>query len=198
MSLPRSDIEFHSLPARDDKKNFDLFFKKYYPRLTAYACLFLEPQAAEDEVQNLFAYLWENADDITIHTSLEAYLFKAVYQRCLNQLKQRKSRNYHHKLIEDYLTEFEEKLFDPDTNDSIRKLYMEELKEDINHAIDSLPEKCREVFMLSYIYDLKNREISEVLGVSLSTVENHVYNALKVLRQKLAKHAHLITILFPL
>ena len=186
------------LPDRGDKPSFDTFFNKFYPRLTAYACLFLDPQAAEDMVQDLFVYLWENSGKIIIHTSLDAYLFKAVHQRCLNQIKLRKIHNSHHKLIEDYLLEFETRMFDPDTNESIRKLFMEELKEEIRIAIDSLPEKCREVFMLSYIYSLKNKEISELVGISLSTVENHIYNALKALRQKLSKYSFLITILFPL
>jgi RNA polymerase sigma-70 factor, ECF subfamily len=187
-----------SLPGRSDKIAFDTIFKKFYPRLTAYACLFLSPQAAEDVVQDLFVYIWENNDKIIIHTSLDAYLFKSVYQRCLNQIKQQKNHNYHNKIIEDYILEFEMRIFDPDTNESIRKLFMEELKEEIKTAIDSLPEKCREVFMLSYIYSLKNKEISEVLGISLSTVENHIYNALKSLRQKLSKYANLITIIFTL
>ncbi|NWJ50368.1 MAG: RNA polymerase sigma-70 factor [Bacteroidetes bacterium] len=191
-------IGFTSIPPQDDKIAFDNFFKHFYPRLTAYACLFLESEAAEDIVQDLFVYIWENSKFISIHTSLEAYLFKSVYQRCLNQIKQRKTRNIHLKIIENYLLEFESQLFDPDTNDSIRKLYMEELKEDINNAIDSLPEKCRKVFMLSYIHNLKNKEISKVLDISQSTVENHIYNALKILRQKLAKHSHIIAILFPL
>jgi RNA polymerase sigma-70 factor, ECF subfamily len=191
------NISFKNLPAPGDKKEFGIFFKKYYPKLAAYACLFLEPELAEDVVQDLFVNIWENAETIKVHTSLEAYLFKAVYLRCLNQLKQRKSRNNHHKLIQDYLMAFESRLFDPDTNNALRKLYMDELRDDINKAIDSLPEKCREVFMLSYIHDLKNKEISELLGVSQSTVENHVYNALKALRKKLAKHTHILFILFP-
>lgn len=197
--MPEStNIVFKSIPAQEDKDAFDNLFKHFYPRLTAYACLFLESDAAEDIVQDVFVYIWENADSIIIHTSLDAYLFKAVYQRCLNQLKQRKSRDNHHKIIENYLIELESHLFDPDTNDSIRRLYMEELRADINNAIDSLPEKCRKVFMLSYMYDLKNKEISEVLGITQSTVENHIYNALKVLRKKLAKHANIIALLFPL
>lgn len=193
-----NNIVLKSIPSQDDRDAFDSLFKQFYPRLTAYACLFLETEAAEDIVQDVFVYIWENADSINIHTSLDAYLFKAVYQRCLNQLKQRKSRDNHHKIIENYLIEFESRLFDPNTNDSIRRLYMEELKTDINNAIDSLPEKCRKVFMLSYMYDLKNKEISEVLGITQSTVENHIYNALKILRHKLAKHVNIITLLFPL
>lgn len=197
MSLEPNDKSLF-LPIKGDKESFDSFFRKFYPRLTAYACLFLETQAAEDLVQDLFVYLWEHLGEITIHTSLDAYLFKATHQRCLNQLKQRKTRDFHHKLLEDYLIDFETKLFNPDTNESIRKLFMEDLKEEIKAAIDSLPEKCREVFMLSYIYDLKNKEISEVLTISISTVENHIYNALKVLRKKLANHMHVVTLLFPL
>lgn len=186
------------IPGKGDREAFDFFFKKYYPRLTAYASLFLEQQASEDTVQDLFLFLWENSGKIRIHTSVEAYLFKAIYQRCLNQIKQRKNHDYHHKLIENYIAEFELRFFDPDTNESIRKLFMEDLKKDINFAIDSLPEKCREVFMLSYIYELKNKEIAEVLGITLSTVENHIYNALKVLRKKLSKYASILALIFPL
>jgi RNA polymerase sigma-70 factor (ECF subfamily) len=182
-----ADLLIQKLPASGDKKAYDELFKKFYPRLTGYACLFLEAQAAEDIVQDLFVYLWENSGSVKIHTSLEAYLFKAVYLRCLNQLKQRKTRNSHHDFLRDYLSEVQSRLFDPDANESIRKLFMEDLRDEIRSAIDSLPERCREVFMLSYIYKLKNKEISEVLGVSLSTVENHICNALKVLRRKLGK-----------
>ena len=187
-----------TLPDKEDRKAFDRLFNQFYPRLTAYACLFLEDGVAKDVVQDLFLYLWEKSDSLEIHTSLDAYLFKAVYQRCLNHLKQLKTRSYHHKLIEDHLLEFAAQFFDPEKNESIRRLYMQKLAADIKAAIDSLPDKCREVFMLSYLHDLKNKEISEVLGVSVSTVENHVYNALKVLRKKLANHANMISIIFPL
>jgi RNA polymerase sigma-70 factor (ECF subfamily) len=196
--MKENNTTFISLPDKEDRKAFDCFFRQFYPRLTAYACLFLEDEVAKDVVQDLFLYLWEKSDSLEIHTSLDAYLFKAVYQRCLNHLKQFKIRNYHHQLIEDHLHELEAQLFDPEENESIRRLYMQELAADIKAAVDSLPEKCREVFMLSYLYDLKNKEISEVLGISVSTVENHVYNALKALRIKLAKHAYIISIIFPL
>jgi RNA polymerase sigma-70 factor, ECF subfamily len=192
----KAALVFKTLPSHGDQEGFDSFFKSFYPRLTAYACLFIENQAAEDIVQDVFVYLWENSSSICIHTSMEAYLFKTIYQRCLNYLKRKKNRNYHHKLIEDYMMEFQTRSFDPDTNESIRKLYMEELKEEIKTAIDSLPDKCREVFMLSYMYHLKNKEISDVLGISLSTVENHIYHALKTLRQKLSSYVKIIAVLF--
>lgn len=185
------------IPLRGDKEKFDRFFKRFYPRLTAYACLFVDDVAAEDIVQDFFVYLWENSEFIDIHTSLEAYLFKSIYLRCLNLIKQRNTHKNHHKQIEEYLLKFEKQLFDPDANESIRRLFMDELGAEINAAIDSLPEKCRQVFLLSYIHDLKNKEIAEILGISNKTVENHIHNALKVLRVKLSKHAKILALLFP-
>ncbi len=175
------------IPGKDDKTDFDRLFRLYYPRLVAYGCLFLEQQTAEDIVQELFVCLWENSKRIIIHTSLEAYLFKSVYLRCLNVIKQRKTRDRHRQLIEESILASELRQFDPDGNESIRKLYSQDLENDLRTVIDTLPPKCRAVFKLSYLYEIKNKEISHILDISLSTVENHLYNALKVLRLKLKK-----------
>ena len=68
----------------------------------------------------------------------------------------------------------------------------------LEDAITSLPPKCREVFMMSYIENLPNKDISARLGISLSTVENHIYSALKQLRVALAKDkAFLLFTLLP-
>jgi len=75
--------------------------------------------------------------------------------------------------------------YDPDNDPVIRKLYSEDLSYLLNDAIDSLPKRCREVFILSHIEGIPNRRIADILGISLSTVENHIYNALKILRSKL-------------
>ena len=75
--------------------------------------------------------------------------------------------------------------YDPDNDPIIRKLYSEDLGQLLNDAIDSLPRRCREVFILSHIEGISNKRIAEILGISLSTVENHIYNALKSLRNKL-------------
>lgn len=60
-----------------------------------------------------------------------------------------------------------------------------ELRTKIQSAIAELPEKCREVFILSYINGLKNKEIAEAMNVSVRTVDAHVYKALHFLREKL-------------
>jgi RNA polymerase sigma-70 factor (ECF subfamily) len=75
--------------------------------------------------------------------------------------------------------------YNPDNDPVIRKLYSEELGFILNDAIETLPKRCREVFILSHIEGISNKRIAEILGISLSTVENHIYNALKSLRNKL-------------
>jgi RNA polymerase sigma-70 factor (ECF subfamily) len=54
-------------------------------------------------------------------------------------------------------------------------------------AIDSLPEKCREIFILSKRDGLKYEEIAEELGLSVNTVRNQISKALKVLKEGIHK-----------
>lgn len=172
-------------PFKIDRASINGLFRDHYPNLKAYACLFVDVATAEDIVQDLFIYVWENRDDIAIHTSITSYLFKASYARCLNHLSRQKMLDQKHRQIEDELRNFEVGFLDPDKNEIIRKLYMNELRSDIDRAVESLPQKCREVFTLSYIMDMKNQEISKFLDISVSTVEKHITHALKVLRELL-------------
>lgn len=68
-----------------------------------------------------------------------------------------------------------------------------ELQAEVYKAINELPDKCREIFKLSYLHDLKNKEIAETLDISLRTVEAHMYKALKYLRLRLK---YLLLLLF--
>ena len=77
-----------------------------------------------------------------------------------------------------------------------RAVYTRELKKEIYDAINELPDKCKEVFKLSYLHDMKNREIADTIGVSLRTVEAHMYKALKYLRSRLDHLIILLTLFF--
>ena len=172
-------------PFKIEMEAFTGLFKIHYPSLKSYACLFVESETAEDIVQEVFIYVWENKEVITIHTSIKAYLFKATYTRCLNYINRQKMMSINHRHIERELSEYEASFFDPEKNEIIRKLYINDLRDEINQAIERLPQKCREVFTLSYIMDRQNKEISLLLDISVSTVEKHINYALKVLRKLL-------------
>ena len=179
-------------------ENFDLtykaLFRRYYPSLIFYATRLVGEEEAEDVVQDVFVELWKRKDSIEIGEQIQAFLYRAVYTRALNVLK--------HRNVEDgYCAAMEEinrrraEFYQPDNNEVIRKIEDRELRKEIHDANNELPDKCKEVFKLSYLHDMKNKEIADVLGVSLRTVEAHMYKALKFLRNRLG-HLWFILLLF--
>ena len=84
--------------------------------------------------------------------------------------------------------------YDIDRNNVIKALYTKELSRDLETAISLLPPKCREVFRMSYIDGLSGKEISKSLGISVSTVNNQIHKALKILRSELCPFKVLVYI----
>ena len=145
----------------------------------------------ENIVQDVFLVLWERKDELELSCTLTTYLFTLVKNRCLNFLR--------HKLIEEeYNAQMKEELgFKLYALESMEYSYHseKELQEIIQRALDTLPERCREVFIKSRIEGLKYKEISEELGISVNTVENHIVTALKKLRVELKDYLPLLLFL---
>lgn len=171
---------------RGDRLAFDKFCKDRYPMLISYARLFLKDEWAEDIVQDVFFSVWKNRANLDASSSVRGYLLKSVYNRSINYIK-RNSRSDNVRGVEEMEIAMMKTLSaDPDSNPVIKKLYDGDLLANINAAIESLPPKCRRVFKMSYLEDMSNKEISASLGISVSTVENHIYSALKQLRATLS------------
>ncbi|MDR1437250.1 MAG: RNA polymerase sigma-70 factor [Candidatus Symbiothrix sp.] len=164
---------------------FNHLFEKYYPGLLFYATQFLCEDEARDVVQDVFMDLWNKKDTVTIGDKIQAYLYRMVYSHCINVLNHKKVESkYADAFIE--LHEHKAEFFELETsNDAVRKLEDKEISSEIDAAINTLPEKCREVFKLSYLHNLKNKEIAEIMDISLRTVETHRYKAIKLMREKL-------------
>lgn len=161
-----------------DKNSFNYFFDYYYSGLCVYAKNFTcDLNVSEEVVQDVFVRFWEKRQNIKIESSVRFYLFRTVYNQCMNLLKHKKVelkyiQNQKHR--EDYLYEEQWSLY----NET-------ELRQALDNAISKLPERCREVFVLSRFENLKNKEIAEKLGITEKTVENQINKALKVLREEL-------------
>lgn len=152
--------------------NFSDLYLTYYSKLVRFAKEFVQHEEdAENITQDVFTDLWEKRDFITHIENMNAYLFRLVRNRCLDYLR--------HKVFEQRYMESlqlsceEEAVEDHDTEILIRA------------AINSLPQRCRDIFLLSRVEGLKYREISEHLGISVNTVECQMGIALKKLRMKL-------------
>ncbi|MBP5720863.1 MAG: RNA polymerase sigma-70 factor [Bacteroidales bacterium] len=179
-----------TLIKNSDRGAFDALCRERYVSLVSYARLFLsgvDPLWAEDVVQDVLFGVWQNRrrlrDD---EKELQAYLLRSVYNRCVNYLKRARRLQSFNNSYEDRMLAVLGDCWSPDRNPVIRSVFSADLRDLIAEAVSKLSPRCREVFTLSYLENYSNKEISERLGISLSTVENHMYLALKQLRASLA------------
>ena len=169
-------------------EHFDLtyksLFRRYYTNLLFYATRIVGEEDAEDVVQDVFVELWKRKDTMKVGEQIQAFLYRAVYTRALNVLKHRDIvSGYEAVMLEIHKKRVE--FYQPDSNDVVKRIEDAELRRKLSDAINELPDKCRMVFKRSYLHDMKNKEIADTMGVSLRTVEAHMYKALKLLRDKL-------------
>ena len=142
--------------------------------------------------KNVSGFAEEELETLRDDGTLQGYLLRSVYHASLNALKKGANATAYRSWVAQQIEQSCYAHYDPDDSEVIRKLYSQEIAGQIDAAVESLSPKCREVFRMSHIEGLSNREISERLGITLSTVENHIYNALKQLRQKLSHYKMLI------
>ena len=165
------------------EESYQAIFRKYYPRMYYYAKRIVGEDAADDVVQEGFLELWNRMDALdTEGPQIESYLYKTVYSRALNYLKRYKKINT--AALED-INEMRMSCYLSSMGDGEHDMENAELNRKINQAISELPDKCREIFVLSYLKDMKNSEIALMMNVSVRTVEAHIYKALKMLRSRL-------------
>ena len=170
----------------DKKSDFSRVYSIYFPKLVRFAREFvLSTEDAENIIQDIFIYLWEHQEILGSLSNLNAFLFVLVKNRCIDFIRQKK-------LVERKREEFEMVM---DKELQLKMYALQQFDENalssddieviLNNAINSLPEKCREVFILSRMEGLKYREIAERLNISTKTVENQIITALKKLRVEL-------------
>ncbi|MFW5656814.1 MAG: RNA polymerase sigma-70 factor [Bacteroidota bacterium] len=174
--------ELHIIHA---KKTFEKVFREYFPGLVLFALKYVpDEDTARDICHTVFINLWDKRDEVNFEKPMKSYLFTAVYNRCLNHLRDNKKFDR-----DELTTEKLETNQDADYRDALEE---NENEQEIYAAIQALPEKCREIFLLSRFEELKYAQIAEKLDISVKTVEAQMSKALKILREKLIKYLHLI------
>ena len=169
-----------------DDRNFEEIYLKYFPRLLRFAQEYvLNKEDAENIIQDVFMTLWERRGDLKIHISLISYLFILIKNRCIDHLRRKRHAETGKKQMqEDFTYEQQMKLYSLEALDHTL-ISDSDLEQIITCAIDSLPPKCREIFILHKIEGKKYREIAEKMDISVSTVENQMGIALRKLREQL-------------
>ena len=144
-------------------------------------CRFLKYYTAnrvtiEEVVQDVFVKLWEDREVLQIE-SVKTYLYTSARNRMLNYIRDEKRRNT---LLEQWIQRETEKNCGEECFD------IDEFSERVQNAIDSLPEKCREIFEMSKKKNFTYKQIAEKQNISVKTVETQMGIALRKIRENLS------------
>lgn len=174
---------------KGNEKAFSFLVENYNHRLCVYAnSLVNDSVKAQDIVQNVFIKTWEKREILKVNLSIKGFLYRAVHNEFINQYRSDKSVMALEKLYMDTLIQFEKE----SESES-----MEKIMTMVMSAINELPPKCQQVFVLSKKEGLDNIEIAEHLKISRKTVENQITKAFAILRRKLGhKYEMIMLIIF--
>ena len=173
---------------RGDQTAFELLFRFYYPGLVVFASnILLNKENAEEIVQDFFVRLWMKRESINECSSFKNFLFTSVKNSSINFLKREKIKD---KVIYELKNMVaNDSLYNPDL------FITSELQKRIEDACNKLPPRTKEVFSLNRFKGLSNDEIAVGLNISKRTVETHISNALKILREEFKDYMFLLMVI---
>ena len=167
---------------------FDELYRKYSRRLHKFSYAMLKStEDTENLIQDVFLNLWLNREKVEKNASVSYYIFTIAYNSAISVIRKKiKNANY----IE-YVKSLQDLVQEPVD----LQVEYKELDEKLNKIIDKLPQRQKEVYLLSRVEGLKYSEIAERLNISINTVENHLSRALDNIRRKLGSYS-VIAVLF--
>lgn len=173
--------------------DFESFYITWYSRVKYFARDYvLSEEEAENITQDVFLDFYQKRDSLDFHINVIAYLFTSVKNRCIDYLRRKLlEQEAASRMQEDFDLSFRMKF------DSLEAFDMDGLSEDnikniIEKALNALPQRCREIFILSKLEGKKQKEIAEQLNVSVKTIETQMTIAYKKLREELKNYLPLL------
>jgi RNA polymerase sigma-70 factor, ECF subfamily len=162
----------------DDKTALEELFNYFYPRLYNFSRAFLKLEEGIDDIlQEVFLKIWVNRRNIRSADTFNSYIFTITRNLLLNELRSRlneqKTRDKIFKLsvAEEFLLS--------------EQIEYQEMKEKVDQMVATLPERQREVFLLSRKEGLSYKEIATKLNIAEKTVEYHISQAIGVIKKKM-------------
>lgn len=175
---PLSDLELLSLFQNGDRKAYEEIYHRYWGVIYQHARKMLQDDDdAKDLVQEVFSYFWANGSRLKIDNNVSGYLYSALRYKFFDLIDREKVKN-------DYLLSLE-RFIDRMEYSSDHLVREKQLQQIIEKEISALPDKMREVFLLSRQANLSYKEIAQDLNISENTVKKQINNALKILRSRL-------------
>ena len=154
-------------------REFETHFRRLYLPLGMYAMRIVgDADDAEDIVEDTFVKVWQSVSSGMEVADFSAFMYRSVRNRCVSFLRSK--------------VEHEDVSLIPDVSEEVIDTSMRDAR--IWRAIDDLPEKCREIFLMSKRDGYSNAEIADELGISIKTVKNQMTKAFSRLREALTPH----------
>lgn len=149
---------------------FTALYSEYAQKVRNYACMFIdEPCRADDIMQDVFMKVWTKFEQFQFVNEPLCYLFIMTKNHCLNQNKERlKKRNA--------LTKYSWSLAGLDGGDF---LIQKECSRIFSQAVQQLPQRQKEIFILKEEMEMKRRKIATCLNISPKTIDNSMVMARK-------------------
>ena len=165
---------------KGDHAAFQTIFERYSKQLFQFSVSYLKSkEAAEDIVQEVFLKIWNNRAEIKTNTSFQSYLFTITLNSVRKYFgKLSRMNELKHEILVDLSKEKSE--FD-DRND------YQSLLDKLEELIEQMPEKRKRVFILKKIEEKTQKEISEELNITVKTVEYHIAEAMRFLKEEFEK-----------
>ncbi len=170
-----------------DEKAFEKVYYAYIPKVRSFLIKINLTHALDDVIQDTFITLWKKRDHIDSHKSFDSYLFTIAKNHSIKALK---------KQMQHFLLDPSEAQGLSDEPEAISETVLYEKLDLLKNSIEKLPERPKQILMLKRYEGLSIDEISVRLGLSKSTVQNHMNKAIKTLRKELSGNLHLLLTAF--
>ncbi|SMO95368.1 RNA polymerase sigma factor [Gracilimonas mengyeensis] len=167
-----------------DEASFETVYKGYYGSLFAYGIkLNNQSEIVKDCIHDLFKNIWERRKELEHIHSPNVYLFVSLRRKILKRVKaEREKRGDFSETDGSVFTEFSKEDFI--IRDEIRR----EQREQLEHALNQLSNRQREVIYLHFYNGMSYGEIEQILSINRQSVRNHVFGAMQTLRSLLDQH----------
>lgn len=181
----------------EELKEFNQLFSNYKERFIRFANTYVrDTSLAEDFTIDAFMYYWENRTTIDTHSNPPAYILTTIKHKCLNHLQSVQVRqDVSEKLREHAEWELQTRIRSLEACEPYQ-LFTAEIQEIVNRSLKELPERTREIFLLSRKENYTHKEIADKFALSTKSVEFHISKAIKILRENLKDYLPAITYLW--
>ena len=179
------ELEIWQKACSGDISAFEWVFRTYQPRLFSFCFeLLSDSDRAKDLVQECFIVLWKHLPSIKQPEASVNYMYTILRNLCRREVRSRMILSRFNDTVGAAIREAEIDWFldDPEV---LNDLYYAELHRRWQKALDALPPRCQQIVRMRKERDMSNKEIAQVLNLSVRTVEDEVYKGIRTIRLQL-------------